>query len=108
MPLSHSCSRVTLVARSLAEKLLCQGFEVSLELIEQLEVVGAHTGQLLIGRVNAGLDPHLVEGVLLILPVGLPELGGFEAAVVQGKGLFQVAELGGRLRAVWLIWLMLL
>ncbi len=84
----------------LGRKLLCQGFEVSLELIEQLGVVGAHAGQLLIGRVHAGLDPHLVEGVLLILPVGLPELGGFEAAVVQGKGLFQVAELGGRLRAV--------
>ncbi|MNN19386.1 hypothetical protein D3C81_1326280 [compost metagenome] len=38
----------------LGRKLPGQGFEIPLELVEQLRVVGPHAGQLAIGRVHAG------------------------------------------------------
>ncbi|MNH12114.1 hypothetical protein D3C79_716490 [compost metagenome] len=68
-------------------------------MIEQLGVIGPHAGQLAIGRVHAGQHPHLVEGIFLILLIGLPELVRLQAVVVQGEGLLQVAKLGGGLRA---------
>ncbi|MNH18295.1 hypothetical protein D3C79_779930 [compost metagenome] len=79
----------------LGRELLGKGFQIPLELIEQLGIIGSHTGQFAIGRMHAGQDPHLVEGILLILLIGLPELDRFHAVVVQGKGLLQITEFGG-------------
>ena len=84
----------------LGGKLAGQRLEGVLEVVEEPRVVGPHAGQLAIGGMHAGHHHHLVEGVILILLVRLPEELRLHAVIVQGEGLLQRAKLGGGLGAV--------